>query len=109
MSRGARDAIDIVHTATSDTTAHRPPGDNMAWIPGGTFLMGSNDHYPEEAPAHRGSVNAFWMDRHAVTNAEFRRFVDATGYVTLAEKLANPEEQAMTDRAALCGLFVLLT
>ncbi|HYR08118.1 MAG TPA: formylglycine-generating enzyme family protein, partial [Longimicrobium sp.] len=58
-------------------------------IPGGTFTMGSNDHYPEEAPAHRVSVRGFWMDRCTVTNTEFRRFVDATGYVTLAERPAN--------------------
>jgi formylglycine-generating enzyme required for sulfatase activity len=61
----------------------------MVWIPAGTFLMGSNDHYPEEAPAHRVTVGGFWMDQHAVTNAEFRRFVDATGHVTLAERPAN--------------------
>jgi formylglycine-generating enzyme required for sulfatase activity len=61
----------------------------MAWIPGGVFLMGSNDHYAEEAPAHRVSVAGFWMDRCTVTNRDFRRFVDDTGYVTLAEKPAN--------------------
>ncbi len=64
----------------------------MAWIPGGTFLMGSNDHYPEEAPAHRVSVNGFWIDRHTVTNAQFQRFVEATGHVTLAERPANPAD-----------------
>ena len=64
-----------------------PPG--MAWIPGGTFLMGSNDHYPEEAPAHNVTVGAFWMDQHAVTNADFKRFVEATGHVTLAERPAD--------------------
>jgi hypothetical protein len=65
---------------------------NMGWIPGGTFLMDSNDHYPEEALAHRVNVNGFWIDRHTVTNAEFARFVDATGYVTLAERPANPDD-----------------
>jgi sulfatase modifying factor 1 len=64
----------------------------MIWIPGGTFRMGSDNHYPEEAPAHNVSVDGFWMSRHAVTNAEFRRFVDETGYVTLAERPANPED-----------------
>lgn len=64
----------------------------MARIPGGTFLMGSDCHYPEEAPAHKVCVRAFWMDRHTVTNAEFQRFVGATGYVTLAERPANPED-----------------
>ena len=48
--------------------ASRIHGD-MAWIPGGVFLMGSDRHYPEEAPAHRVTVDGFWMDRHAVTNA----------------------------------------
>jgi formylglycine-generating enzyme required for sulfatase activity len=63
--------------------------EGMARIPGGTFLMGSDAHYPEEAPAHKVSVDGFWMDVHAVTNAEFKRFVDATRHVTLAEKPAN--------------------
>ena len=54
----------------------KPPAEGMVWIPGGTFMMGSNDHYPEEAPAHKVSVDGFWMDRHTVTNARFRRFVD---------------------------------
>ena len=69
-----------------------PPGkprEGMVWIPGGTFLMGSDSHYPEEAPAHKVSVKGFWMDRYAVTNAEFRRFVEATRYITLAERPAD--------------------
>ena len=69
-----------------------PPADGMVWIPGGTFLMGSNDHYPEEAPAHSVTVDGFWMDRTPVTNAEFRRFVEATGYVTLAERPPDPAD-----------------
>jgi len=67
----------------------KPPSENMSWIAGGTFTMGSNEHYAEEAPAHRVSVDAFWMDRHAVTNADFRRFVEATGWITLAERPAD--------------------
>jgi formylglycine-generating enzyme required for sulfatase activity len=61
----------------------------MVWIPGGTFLMGSDAHYPDEAPAHPVSVSGFWIDRTAVTNAAFRRFVKATGYVTLAERVPD--------------------
>ena len=61
----------------------------MVFIPGGEFTMGSDKHYPEEAPAHRVAVDGFRIDRCAVTNKEFRRFVDATGYVTLAEKPAD--------------------
>ena len=51
---------------------------NMLWIPGGTFRMGSDEHYPEEAPVHRVAVDGFWIDRTPVTNREFRRFVNAT-------------------------------
>jgi len=57
----------------------------MVVIPGGSFLMGSDDFYPEERPVHRVSVDAFTMDEGPVTVAEFRRFVKETGYVTLAE------------------------
>jgi formylglycine-generating enzyme required for sulfatase activity len=65
---------------------------DMAWIGGGCFLMGSNQHYPEEGPAHSVSVDGFWMDCHLVTNQQFNRFVSATGYVTLAEKPPRAED-----------------
>jgi formylglycine-generating enzyme required for sulfatase activity len=64
----------------------------MNWIPGGEFLMGSDLHYPEEAPAHRVAVDGFWIDRTAVTNADFRRFVGATAYVTVAEQVPRAED-----------------
>lgn len=67
------------------------PTDGMIWIPGGSFLMGSDKFYPEEAPAHRVKVDGFWMDRFTVTNGDFEKFVAATGYITLAEKPANPD------------------
>jgi formylglycine-generating enzyme len=60
--------------------------EGMRWIPGGTFRMGADGSYPEEAPAHTASVSGFWMDQHTVTNAEFAAFVDATGYRTVAER-----------------------
>jgi formylglycine-generating enzyme required for sulfatase activity len=63
----------------------------MCWIPGGAFLMGSDNHYPGEAPAHHVSVDGFWMDKYPVTNAEFARFVKATGYVTFAETPPDPK------------------
>jgi sulfatase modifying factor 1 len=75
--------------------AHTPTHvqlDGMAWIPGGTFMMGSDRHYPEEAPTHRVTVDGFWIDIEPVTNAKFSRFVEATGYVTLAERPANPAD-----------------
>ena len=67
-------------------------GPQMAWLPEGTFLMGSNSHYPEEAPAHRVSVSAFAMDVTAVTNADFQQFVNDTGYVTVAERPIDPKQ-----------------
>lgn len=54
--------------------------------------MGSDKYYPEEAPTHRVRVEGFWMDKFTVTNREFERFVAETGYVTLAEKPANPDD-----------------
>jgi formylglycine-generating enzyme required for sulfatase activity len=66
-----------------------PPNPDMVWIPGGTFLMGSEDFYPEERPVHHVTVDGFWMDRFTVTTADFRRFVQATGYVTVAERPLN--------------------
>ncbi len=67
-----------------------PPAKDMVWIPGGTYQMGSNDHYPEEAPVRSVSVDGFWIDSRPVTNAQFRRFVKATGYVTVAEHRPDP-------------------
>ena len=57
----------------------------MIYVPGGTFRMGYNRHYADEAPVHRVTVDVFWVDRVPVTNREFRKFVNATGYVTFAE------------------------
>ncbi|MGE0666505.1 MAG: formylglycine-generating enzyme family protein [Sphingomonadales bacterium] len=65
--------------------------DGMVRIDGGTFTMGSDAHYPEEGPAHRAAVDGFWIDRTPVTNRQFRRFVEATGYITLAERPPDPK------------------
>jgi len=64
----------------------------MIEIPGGTYWMGSNSHYPEEAPTHRVTVDPFWIDRTPVTNRQFRKFVNATGYVTYAEIAPEAED-----------------
>ena len=68
------------------------PFPGMTWIPGGTFRMGSEKFYPEEAPVHQATVDGFWMDTHQMTNAQFRRFVKETNYVTVAERKLNPED-----------------
>jgi formylglycine-generating enzyme required for sulfatase activity len=77
--------------------AREPPGDpppGMVWVPGGEFVMGSDGAYaaPAEGPPHRVVVDGFFMDIHTVTNAEFRAFVEATGYVTVAERAPDADE-----------------
>ena len=62
----------------------------MVFIRGGTFVMGSERHRREERFTHVVRVDGFWIDRHEVTNAQFREFVTATGYVTLAERGLDP-------------------
>jgi formylglycine-generating enzyme required for sulfatase activity len=79
-------------TSDTEVSAGTPPAEGMVWVPGGEFVMGSDDHYPEEAPAHRVRVAGFWADPCTVTNDEFARFVKATGHVTLAEQVPDPAE-----------------
>ena len=69
-------------------------GAELIFIPGGTFFMGSNKHYPEEAPAHRVTVSDFRIDRSPVTNRQFEEFVAATGHVTGAEIPPDPKDYA---------------
>jgi formylglycine-generating enzyme required for sulfatase activity len=79
----------------ADTTLVRDPAERshqgMLWIPGGTFRMGSDQHYPEEAPVHRVTVDGFWMDRTPVTNRQFKEFAAATGQKTFAEICPDPK------------------
>jgi formylglycine-generating enzyme len=77
--------------ATPAPLAHRRLGE-LRDVPGGDFLMGSDEHYPEERPAHVVAVPAFALDAHPVTNAEFRRFVGETGHVTVAESPLAPDD-----------------
>ncbi|SFD66828.1 Formylglycine-generating enzyme, required for sulfatase activity, contains SUMF1/FGE domain [Bosea sp. CRIB-10] len=66
--------------------------EGMIFIAGGSFRMGSDEHYPEEAPSHRVSVDSFWIDETPVTNRQFRAFVEATGHVTFAEIPPDPKD-----------------
>jgi formylglycine-generating enzyme required for sulfatase activity len=66
--------------------------EDMVFVPGGAFLMGSDRHYPEEAPVAQAAVAGFWIDRGPVTNAQFAAFVAATGYLTLAERTPSPDD-----------------
>jgi sulfatase modifying factor 1 len=80
----------------------------MARILGGTFRMGSDRHYPEEAPSHLVTVDAFWIDVTPVTNYQFRTFVKATGYVTVAETRPDPNghPRALAQSGAGSLMFV---
>ncbi|MEY4660910.1 MAG: hypothetical protein RLZZ42_862 [Bacteroidota bacterium] len=82
---GVTGVTDTVASANvqADTVSH----DGMVWIPGGTYMMGAQDQdgREDEYPQHQVKVSGFWMDVTEVTNAQFKRFVDATGYVTTAE------------------------
>ncbi len=95
--------------ATTFTAKDVPHGPDMVWVPGGHFLMGSNDHYPEEAPAHRVEVDGFWIDRYAVTNADFAVFVAETGHVTVAEKAPDPTDYPGADPDLLVPASVVFT
>lgn len=94
MQKRLSDDRGIAKNAISSMAPHpgKPPDKGMAWICGGTFLIGSDQHYPEEGPAHQVTVDGFWMDQYAVTNRQFQRFVKATGYVTVAERQPKLED-----------------
>jgi len=83
---------------------HQPPGpapEGMAWIPGGQFWMGTQEeHMADARPWHRVYVDGYWMDKTAVTNEQFARFVRATGYVTIAERKPRAEDypQALPEK-----------
>lgn len=69
------------------------PPEGMVWIPPGTFRMGSDDPgFPESHPAHDVTIDGFWMDATEVTNEQFAKFVQATGYVTIAERKPDPAQ-----------------
>jgi formylglycine-generating enzyme len=83
--------------AAAQSTATR----DMVWVEGGSFLMGSEGFYAEERPVHDVAVDGFWIDEHQVTVAEFRRFVKATGHVTLAERPLDPADYPDADASLL--------
>ncbi len=83
--------------ATNDTSSvvvTTASHEGMVWIEGGTFLMGASDNEgrPDEYPQHEVRLKGFWIDVTEVTNAQFKKFVDATGYMTTAEKVPDWEE-----------------
>ena len=85
--------------AVDESSAGRskPPAKDMRWIPAGEFRMGSDDFYPEEGPVTQVVLDGFWIDERPVTVTEFRRFVKATGHVTVAERALDPALYAEAD------------
>ena len=112
-----------IHAADPAQPA-KPPGEapaGMVWIPGGEFQMGmedptkshcegtGNDPMPDTRPIHPVSVDGFWMDATEVTNEQFAKFVEATGYVTIAEKKPDPAEFPGVPAEALIAGSIVFT
>ncbi|GIW81621.1 MAG: hypothetical protein KatS3mg105_3428 [Gemmatales bacterium] len=76
---------------------------NMKWIPAGTFWMGASqdEPFPHSRPVHKVELDGFWIDQFEVTNAEFARFVEATGYKTVAERAPDPKQYPNADKSLL--------
>jgi formylglycine-generating enzyme len=87
--------------ASAGPSTARAARRGMVLVRGGSFAMGSADFYPEELPVHEVSVPPFWMDEHPVTVAEFRRFIKATRYVTVAERIPRAADYPGADPADL--------
>ena len=92
--KGMGHAVPVPQPA--EATANNPSDlswtNGMVWIPGGTFQMGSEEGQPDEKPVHEVTVEGFWMDQYELTNAEFEKFIKATGYVTIAERKPKQED-----------------
>lgn len=87
------DAGTVEPTRVAKTQAPAPTPDGMVWIPGGRFSMGSDyEMFQDARPIHPVELDGFWIDRYPVTNAQFERFVKATGYVTVAERKPDPKD-----------------
>ena len=96
-------AAGFLDTIVSDATPSGAAPEGMVWIPGGEFSMGARDPFDHQdlvgmqattdsRPIHRVAVDGFWMDATEVTNEQFDRFVKATGYVTVAERVPRQED-----------------
>ena len=107
--------------ATTENAAAAPAAapDGMVWIPGGEFSMGAAEPpamddvgmkaTTDSRPIHRVYVDGFWMDWTEVTNADFAKFVQATGYVTSAERTPRAEDLPGVDPENLVAGSVVFT
>jgi sulfatase modifying factor 1 len=106
MPQGANnervEAVNFEPTVPNTASASQKPPAGMTWIPGGEFSMGAQDSPDHDdvgmkatldsRPVHRVYVDGFFMDKTDVTNAQFERFVKATGYITVAERKPRAED-----------------
>ena len=99
----AKATSSFVPTIANPSKPPSPAPEGMVWIPGGEFSMGSEGKcdgksccspatVADALPIHRVYVDDFWMEATDVTNAEFEKFVKATGYITIAERAPTKEE-----------------
>src|SRR5687768_2410205 len=86
--------LTVANTISYELNSVDSSTEGMKWIPGGETLLGASDDEgrADEYPQHKVKIKGFWIDETEVTNAQFRKFVDATGYITTAEKNVNWEE-----------------
>jgi sulfatase modifying factor 1 len=83
----------VVSIAASENRGQRPVPEGMVWIPGGTFWMGCEVcEMSDASPVHQVVVDGFWMDVTPVTNEQFAKFMKATGYVTIAERVPDARD-----------------
>ena len=87
------DAASVAAARINRTPPPGPAPEGMVWVPGGAFWMGCDDcDMPDALPVHLVTVDGFWMDATPVTNEQFQKFVDATGYKTIAERAPDPKD-----------------
>lgn len=103
--REVHDLAVAAHVATSVKPVH----EDTVLILGGTFQMGSEEFYLDERPQHERTVGPFRIGRYEVTNTEYARFVDETGYVTVAERDLDPRAFPGSDPAALAPGSMVFT
>ena len=98
---GNNSTVDSIVTSGDTSTA------GMKYIPGGTFMMGGDNGQAseDEFPKHNVQVDGFWMDETEVTNAQFQKFVEATGYVTTAEEKPDWEELKKAEKLFITKAF----
>lgn len=104
------DSGKVIETVVAKIPPPRKAPEGMVWIPGGKFSMGT-DYGPfgDARPIHTVELSGYYMDAHAVTNAEFAKFVKATHYVTVAERPLNPRDFPGVDKSMLVPGAIVFT